>query len=438
MYGIETQPTFFTPPDPSTFLDPAAQAAQQMLAANTPPAMPTPAPAPTVTDAGPSFADEFLAFKKKQKAEADKAAKPDLTAPKGEPKKKALVGHLVTPAPQAAPPNPIDALKFQTLQDKLELKNAFNNKDLKAINEPEWLTLMRRGNDMQLDSLKDQSAGVDTQLKIARNIAADAPDLDMSPLARYTDSVTGSHLSIAKPTNPAVEAAQKLLENVQKTQKDRNSLTQEQVNLIKAQLGGYQLDQAARVALGLHVGTNQAKGGANPANQLGREFRKDQVPLMGKLAEVGQDYDQITEALKSNDLNRINPMLGRIARRISAERGVLTDPDIGRVAMKNFDMDTTRLMNYLGQPDARIDPKHLAPLIDMINRAKQLEYETYNKKIDDLDSTFKMDPNYEAAGIPTAVRAFKGRIKNDNPPQAPEKSFAQEFLDFKKNQKKGQ
>jgi hypothetical protein len=92
-------------------------------------------------------------------------------------------------------------------------------------------------NEKGLDSLKGQKQGVDDQVEMLKMALGQRNGLDLSPLMALTDSWTGSNLQkgYTKPDADKIQAGVQSM--TQAIQKGRNDLSQNEIDLLKSQLG---------------------------------------------------------------------------------------------------------------------------------------------------------------------------------------------------------
>lgn len=160
--------------------------------------------------------------------------------------------------------------------------------------------LVKRLNEKGLDSLKGQAQGVQDQTEMLNLALGQRNGLDLSPLMALTDSWTGSNLQkgYSKPDPTALQGSLQTMQ--QALQKSKNDLSQNDIDLLKGQLGieSHRLDMQDREK------DRQVQRSAIAAQKEVDAGLKAQKLSSDQLVKASNDLghdDAFKEALKKQD-----------------------------------------------------------------------------------------------------------------------------------------
>lgn len=430
LYGTPSQPEMVTPP--AMPVDPSEEDPTSLL------------------DRVPADlkASILAQLKKKQGKKAAAPAKPKAQAPAvpgapeapGEADPALLseaAGNLTGPAPIAGqvPGTPLYKRNtpepFQSIEQQLRSRLQETGKEQRALGDNEWEIVKNRLNAEQINAMKEQSAGLDRSLAMEKAINDIPPELDLTPFLALTDAQTGSKFtqSYKAPPGPRA-AAEKLLAQNEEIQKNRNAFSKENVDLLRAQLQGWQQNALLRDLSDKFNGTNKPPGGGAQGDVFQREYRKAVGPVLNSLNEHKQVFQNIEAALGSGSYAQVTMYLAQLAKGVSGEKGVLTEGDISRVLPKNIGIDAAKLWTYINTagPDTPIPPGYTRALRLIVERARENTGKMFQGKINDTDNIFRPDPHYNAttAGAHKAAKTAADAFAPQKPAEIP---LAQRVLD---------
>ncbi len=324
---------------------------------------------------------------------------------------------------------------FHEIKQSIKDKLGTVTKSTDALSDDAYKTTTDRLNELKIQALKDQEQGIKDQEARARILEQVKPQMDYSALAALVDSQTGSKFSQTYKTGNE-DIRKQLQDNIgvyDKIQTRKGAFTDDQINLLKAQLGGYTTQSLLREAANAVTSTNKppsTNGESSRENQFNREYRGQLGKLQDDVVATEASYKNIEEAMGSGDFATINLMLAQIARRISGEKGVLTDPDIQRTMPAQFEGDVAKFLTYLGQ-QGKVDATYTHAISSMLDFAKRTDASKFNDKLTGIKGRFQPDKHWNQSNetATDAARADVDRFAPKPPPK--KKSLMQEFMEMK-------
>lgn len=340
---------------------------------------------------------------------------------------------------------------FQTLLHELQSKVGTTERSNQALDEGEYQTVKDRVNRMEVQALEDQNRGLDTSLSLAKQYSQIPAALDLSAIAGlidYENQKKGLRTNLSstyKAPNQAREIAAEGIKLNEGLQKQRGQFSKEQIDLLKANLQGYRTEQVLKdIQDKLTTGYRPAQT-ANPASasraqdSFDREYRSALKPLHTEMNTAFEQFKMIDAALASRDYQSINMVIAQLARRISSEKGVLTDPDIARVMPKSLQGDIDKWMAFFNNmtPTTVVSPEYADSMKKMVALAKQKSLEKFKDQKKSLEGIFKPDRKWGATAE-GATRATEKQIDSLTPPPAPKKkTLGEQFMELElANEKK--
>lgn len=347
------------------------------------------------------------------------------------------------PRPSQQPINPSPGWYVADLEQSIKDKLATTDKSNVALDEDQYQTVKDRLNKQEIQALKDQSQGVDTSLRLAKDFTQIPVGLDLSAiggLVDYENAKKGIKTNLAaqyKAPTAAREMGKENLAVVDAVQKQRGQFSKEQVDLLKANLQGYRTEQVLRdIQDKLSQGNKPPAPRGNPAvqqSQFDREYRAKLAPVLADLNASKEQFGIIDSALASRDYASINLTLAQLARRVSGEKGVLTDQDVKRVMPSNFQGDVAKFMTYLNgvTPTTVVPPEYAKSLQGMVELAKQRAREKYEGQVKSLEGIYRPDPKFGGTAA-AATQSARSDASAFAPPTPKKKSLVEQFMEAKK------
>jgi hypothetical protein len=180
--------------------------------------------------------------------------------------------------------------------------------------------------------------------------------LDLRPFAQALEKY-GSTTAVVPASAPVEDMSmvEKLREQIQKGQR---GLTQDQVNFLRTMMEDRRSAQAA---------LSQGNQDIRVFENVSKKFDKPQQDL----ADFYQAHDTLKSAIASGDVASIQSSLASYAR-MTGEKGVLTDQDIGRTITPTFAMSFANLRSKIfSEPNTPVPEETLKTLLGGIERLRK-------------------------------------------------------------------
>lgn len=244
-------------------------------------------------------------------------------------------------------------------------------------------------------SLGEQDAGLSSLENYINEFAKQPVQLDLSPLAAYSDSLSGGKLSSVQPGMSAEAKQDKLLKLQDLLQQRRGSLAANALAPYKAELAAYK--DLMRMQMAGGAGGKQERFEEGLDVRMFDKARKEQAGFTKDVGDFVNSYRNVENAITPDadgtvSVGRLNQSLSQFAR-LMGEKGVLTDTDTGRQLAPTLEVQMSRLQSILGSdPNARVPASNVAAMTDALVAAKQAYKESYGMKAQSFKNTYFENP----------------------------------------------
>lgn len=327
---------------------------------------------------------------------------------------------------------------FEDTESRANSKDSALRRQLEVLEGDKYNDLVGRVNAQKIDALREQAEGLKTQQLMAKMFAENPGQLDLTPLAALVDSQTGSKFAASyKVPTGAADKQKEVLALQNALQKNRDALSDDHVNLLKSQLGGYSQNSLEKTLLDIYQATNkppggQAAGGAQQ-NSFNREYRGKLNALQDAMKTRKEQFSNIETALAQGSYADVTRTLAQFAHGIAGEKGVLTEGDISRTIPRSFRGDLSAFESYFNDhADTDIPDEYVQSIKKLTALAKQNARKVYNDHMDYLEGVYSADPLYTGAAK-GATRTAKTHVDGFAEAPKPRPTLKDEFLGAIKN-----
>lgn len=262
---------------------------------------------------------------------------------------------------------------------------------IEMMQSPEYQAKVAEYNDLVKKSLGDQRAGIADNENAIKEIEGLDTQVDLSPLAAYVDSQTGSKFSqsYARPDSKE-DRIKKVLGLKNQLQLQRQGLTKQELDLLKSSLMGLGGKSGGREA-----GT-QARSDRAYNLKVDDAIDKRYAQATKDAESKGAEYNNLIENLDSGDLSTITASLSKFARLVGDEKGALSEGDTGRVMAKDLEQRAQEIQRYF-TGGGKLNNHMVQSMKKMADQGRKFLKYSYNKKIGKTRDSLKALPAYKDA-----------------------------------------
>jgi hypothetical protein len=238
---------------------------------------------------------------------------------------------------------------------------------------------------------KSEIHNIDADLTNMRKEAAAGgfDKLDLSPLLAYVDSIVpGSNLMKGyKPPKNREERQVMVKAMEDKLMKRRAELSKQQINYLNAM-------QSDSMFGGLSGKDKrfQQRMSAYMQKDIKKDLDKMSDDLNGTLRDLSNLSDNLSPSEPNGGVSRqkLMSIAGVFARKISGEKGVLTDRDITRIMPATWEGSWADFVNYIGEngPKGTVNPEWTGNMLDMIQTSRRNFKNYIDNRLEDVHGMY--------------------------------------------------
>lgn len=246
-----------------------------------------------------------------------------------------------------------------------------------------------------------------------------APPIDFSPLAGAFDQIWGTNQAASLKSDTPQSRIEKLMELQNKVQMAKDQMSENRIKMAKEGLGN--LIQRAGIN-----NSRQERFDTAQIEKADLEMRNTFNKLEGAATELASTYSRLNNAFQPDREGKVSAYevkqaMSNFARSVGGEKGVLTDSDVGRQLPATAQSQLAQLENYLFslQDDAKIPAASIAPLRNIMEKAKGVASDRYKQDLS------RLKRNYETTIAPNTKKVWEssGRIRYDDATKAIDRQF---------------
>lgn len=335
-----------------------------------------------------------------------------------------LMAQPEVPAPEEVAPNGIPTSLVDAAKSPQE-------RLLEMINSPEYKARLQELSDRGKQAIEEQRQGINQNEQALRNIEAQGPQLNLSPLLALTDAWTGSKFgqTYQQPETPE-QRQLKLMALKEHLQNQRKGLTDSEINFLKSQLST-QLDpmKLAKEQSQMAYYDRYAPGG--PMQQLA-EYRSAQQARDKILQRLSSNkdlgarlgaYQTLDNALsnmaagKVRTPQQLEDFQAAIIQGLGMSRGQSGVNERAERTFKTLDLNASKMMQFLSsRPQDVMKNKELVGHLQDLARQEQVNVKRqYQQKLNALGSGYsRLLEKYPdiRADVNDALGAYAGQFES--------------------------
>ena len=205
------------------------------------------------------------------------------------------------------------------------------------------------------------------------------------PLLALIDSYTGGNLAASVDASKAAETPEqrqyKIAQLSDLLSKRRGDITKQQADILKnASKGSGGSERTMARLIGMEK--RQKRFEDKAVGRANEEIYKDTKKFGDSISDFNESLSVAEGALRSRDIRKINSVAAILARKISGEKGVLTDRDVGRAFFRTFGMT---LLEYQAKIDLgetpQVKPENVQYMLELIHTSKTALLKSIDEKI---------------------------------------------------------
>jgi hypothetical protein len=210
-------------------------------------------------------------------------------------------------------------------------------------------------------------------------------DANLSPLFALSDAWSGGNISKGYQAPMSEDERQKQVAALQ------NEITKGRYGLSQTEIEAMKTDLASQKSL------MDSKQGRFDDEQLRKKETEVQTDVNKNVFKdmdtAKQQFDTLTTALSSRNVERIRGALSNYARTVGGEKGVLTDKDIERTLFPSITQLVSNAELYFDK-NAQYDPADIANLENAVKAARGNATKLYSTKLDRLENQYGSRQSY--------------------------------------------
>jgi hypothetical protein len=333
-------------------------------------------------------------------------------APEGQPSMQSMVGNEILNDSQNN--NPINMVLERAKRDRNSQGYSAELIDPAVLDEAQRRVAADPGLQSQKEMMKMQQ-------EFLTNYLGQKQSQDLSPLLALNDAWTGANLSKAyQRPETQQEQFQKGAAILQKVLEGRQKLTDDERDLMKAQLINYNKTGDVYSLLNeLTTGRKPVNPMAGRSDAVEAQARRDMRDLDKIKRESDADFAKIEGALTTGSPQAISAIKSNLARVIGREKGALSEGDVGRSILQDYGMDIDTFLFKLGE-DVKYDAKSLKYIRRLVSEAKQIDATRHKQGVEDLKDIYRPSVHWNA--VAPIFNTAEGKADKGLKAAAPQKS----------------
>lgn len=274
-------------------------------------------------------------------------------------------------APTGLVPPALEQAARSPLQDFIDM-----------MNSPEQRALRQKLQERSVAAVDEQRAGLQENERAFNEYAQ--PGIGQA--AGLVDSLTGSKFSDRYQNSEQKQAG--LLALRKALQDQRKSLSDQEIELLKSQLGGTDAQKMLAYA------ATDARSKRGYDEKVSKSILDRYEKATKEMEQKATEFDNLYTNLNSGNINRISSSLSNFARLIGNEKGALSEGDTNRAMAKNLEVQAAKWEQYF-TGGGKVNNDVIKDMLKMTAQAKSFLRYAYQKKIEKVRDTLKGSTAYK-------------------------------------------